>query len=121
MSTNINNKNIVVYFKFSDNDIKKCFAIAGETVLTVARNNDINLEGACDGSLACSTCHVILDDEFFDKFPIATDEEENMLDLAYDVQINSRLGCQLIITEEHNNIVFNVPKGSRNIALDDMQ
>lgn len=58
-------------------------ARAGQHLLEVAHENDIDLEGACEASLACSTCHVILEDEFFDKLPEPVEEEEDMLDLAY--------------------------------------
>ena len=55
----------------------------GESLLDLARREDIELEGACEGSIACSTCHVILEPRVFDALPEATDEENDMLDLAF--------------------------------------
>lgn len=65
----------------------------GENLLEIAHQNDIDLEGACDMSLACSTCHVILEDSLFDSIPKPTMEEEDLLDLAYGLTDTSRLGC----------------------------
>ena len=65
----------------------------GETLLEVAHNNGIDLEGACESSLACSTCHVILDDEIYDSLEEPCEEEEDLLDLAYGLTHTSRLGC----------------------------
>lgn len=61
-------------------------APVGKSILEVAHANDIELEGACDGSLACSTCHVILDEASFKKLKSPGDEELDMLDLAFDLQ-----------------------------------
>ena len=65
----------------------------GESILEVAHNNQVELEGACESSLACSTCHVILDNSIYDSLPEAVEEEEDMLDLAYGLTHTSRLGC----------------------------
>ena len=65
----------------------------GESLLDVAHNNQIDLEGACESSLACSTCHVILEDEIFDSLEEACEEEEDLLDLAFGLTHTSRLGC----------------------------
>ena len=67
----------------------------GLSVLEIAHRNKIDLEGACEGSLACSTCHVVIDPEFFGNLPEATEEEEDMLDLAFGLTHTSRLGCQI--------------------------
>ena len=71
----------------------------GLSLLEVAHKNGISLEGACEGSLACSTCHIIVDKEFFEKLPEPSEEEEDMLDLAWGLTHTSRLGCQIIITD----------------------
>ena len=74
------------------------------------------LEGACEGSLACSTCHVILTNEKeFSAFPEATEEEEDMLDLAFGLEEYSRLGCQLIIKPEMEGFSFRIPALSKNM------
>ena len=65
----------------------------GETLLEVAHNNHIELEGACEQSLACSTCHVILEEKIYNELPQPVDDEEDLLDLAYGLTLTSRLGC----------------------------
>ena len=70
----------------------------GESILDVAHNNDVDLEGACESSLACSTCHVILPTEIYDELEEPVEEEEDMLDLAYGLTHTSRLGCQVFVT-----------------------
>lgn len=88
----------------------------GLSVLEIAHRHDIDLEGACEGSLACSTCHVIVDGEWFGKLQDPTEDEEDMLDLAFDLQETSRLGCQLIMSEELDGLVVKLPAGSRNAS-----
>jgi 2Fe-2S ferredoxin len=86
----------------------------GLSVLEIAHKHGIDIEGACEGSLACSTCHVIVDPEWFGKLTPPTEDEEDMLDLAFDLQETSRLGCQIIMTEELDGLVVKLPKGTRN-------
>lgn len=84
----------------------------GESLLDVVVNNSIDLEGygACEGTLTCSTCHVILKKEDFEALPNKpTDEELDMLDLAYDLTDTSRLGCQIELTEKLNGLEVHVP------------
>ncbi len=87
----------------------------GLSVLEIAHQNNIDIEGACEGSLACSTCHVIVEKEWFDKLPPASEDEEDMLDLAFGLTTTSRLGCQIIIRDELDGIIFKLPQGSRNL------
>ncbi len=87
----------------------------GLSVLEIAHRNDIDLEGACEGSLACSTCHVIVDPEWYELLQEATEDEEDMLDLAFGLTRTSRLGCQIIITEELDGLTVSLPAGSRNM------
>ena len=87
----------------------------GLSVLEIAHRNGIDLEGACEGSLACSTCHVIVDPEWYDLLKEATEDEEDMLDLAFGLTRTSRLGCQIIITEELDGLTVTLPTGSRNM------
>src|SRR5436309_12577051 len=89
----------------------------GLSVLEIAHRNDIDLEGACEGSLACSTCHVVIRDEDFDRLSEATEDEEDMLDLAFGLTSTSRLGCQIIITEELDGLTVALPAGTRNMML----
>jgi 2Fe-2S ferredoxin len=94
-------------------------AVNGLSVLEIAHKNDIDIEGACGGALACSTCHVIVDQNDFIKLEAASEEEENMLDLAFDLQKTSRLCCQIIMKNELDGITVTLPKATRNILLGD--
>lgn len=87
----------------------------GLSVLEVAHQNDIDLEGACEGSLACSTCHVYVDDDWIDKLNPPEEDEEDMLDLAFGVNQNSRLGCQILLTEELDGLIVKLPPATRNL------
>uniref|UniRef100_A0A146LC80 Adrenodoxin-like protein, mitochondrial n=1 Tax=Lygus hesperus TaxID=30085 RepID=A0A146LC80_LYGHE len=78
----------------------------------------VYLEGACECSLACSTCHVILDSTFFTKTPEASEEEEDLLDQASCVTETSRLACQITLQEHHNGLSLELPKFSRNFYVD---
>lgn len=90
----------------------------GLSVLEIAHRNGIELEGACEGSLACSTCHVIVDKEWYDLLPEASDDEEDMLDLAFGLTHTSRLGCQIVITEELDGLTVTLPSATRNMMVD---
>ncbi|HEY7600417.1 MAG TPA: ferredoxin family 2Fe-2S iron-sulfur cluster binding protein [Candidatus Limnocylindrales bacterium] len=90
----------------------------GLSVLEIAHRNNIDLEGACEGSLACSTCHVIVDPDWYELLPTASEDEEDMLDLAFGLTQTSRLGCQLIITEELDGLTVSLPAGTRNMMSD---
>ena len=97
---------------------KKEFAVpVGTTVLEAAHNNNIDLEGACEGSLACSTCHVIVDKNYFDKLEDPSEDEEDMLDLAFGLTPTSRLGCQIIMNEELDGLTLVVPDQTRNVSV----
>lgn len=89
----------------------------GLSVLEIAHRNEIDLEGACEGSLACSTCHVIIDPEWYDLLSTASEDEEDMLDLAFGLTHTSRLGCQIIMTEELDGLVVRLPAATRNMML----
>jgi 2Fe-2S ferredoxin len=90
-------------------------APVGLSVLEIAHRNKIDLEGACEGSLACSTCHVIVEDEDFDRLAEPTEDEEDMLDLAFGLTRTSRLGCQIIITEELDGLTVSLPAVTRDM------
>lgn len=93
-------------------------APAGLSVLEIAHRNKIDLEGACEGSLACSTCHVIVDEEDFDRLAEPTEDEEDMLDLAFGLTHTSRLGCQIKMTEELDGLTVSLPTATRNMMVD---
>lgn len=73
---------------------------SGKTLLDIAKENDIPLMGACDGSCACGTCHIYIDEEHLQKIEKPLEEEENILDVVFNVQQNSRLACQVIVCKE---------------------
>ncbi|MBR0684091.1 2Fe-2S iron-sulfur cluster binding domain-containing protein [Roseomonas eburnea] len=97
-----------------DGTRKEVDAPLGLSVLEIAHRHGVDIEGACEGSLACSTCHVIVDPSWFAKLASPTEDEEDMLDLAFDLQETSRLGCQIIMTEKLDGLVVKLPAGSRN-------
>ena len=88
-------------------------APVGLSVLEIAHKNDIDLEGACEGSLACSTCHVIVEQEWYDLLNDASEDEEDMLDLAFGLTQTSRLGCQIIMNKELDGLVVSLPSATR--------
>ncbi len=97
---------------------KKEFLVpVGTTVLEAAHNNDIDLEGACEGSLACSTCHVIVDKSHYSKLEQASEDEEDMLDLAFGLTPTSRLGCQITMTKDLDGLTLTVPDETRNVSV----
>ena len=87
---------------------------AGESLLAVAQNAGMPLEGTCEGQMACSTCHVILPPEWFAKLEEASEEEQDLLDLAADVQPTSRLSCQILLTEKMDGMTVQIPGASVN-------
>jgi 2Fe-2S ferredoxin len=89
----------------------------GMSVLEVARRHDIDIEGACEGSLACSTCHVIVDPQWYELLNEASEDEEDMLDLAFNLTVTSRLSCQIVITEELDGLTVQLPAATRNLLL----
>jgi 2Fe-2S ferredoxin len=89
----------------------------GLSVLEIAHRNDIDIEGACEGSLACSTCHVIVEPDWYELLKEASEDEEDMLDLAFGLTATSRLGCQIIMTEELDGLVVRLPASTRNLLL----
>lgn len=93
-------------------------AKVGQSILDVAHANDVDLEGACEGSLACSTCHVILEPQVYARLEEPSDEENDMLDLAFGLTETSRLGCQVILTEDLDGMRIRLPSATRNMAVD---
>lgn len=86
----------------------------GQTLMSAAVAAGVEIEAACDGNCACSTCHVYIGEKHFDKLPPATDEEEDMLDLALFVHPTSRLSCQIILNHDLNGLDFKRPSATRN-------
>ena len=92
-------------------------ALVGLSILEIAHVNDIDLEGACEGSLACATCHVVLEEKIYNTLEEPEEAEEDMLDLAFGLTHTSRLGCQIILTKELNGMRVVVPSVTRNINV----
>ncbi|KAM0910542.1 hypothetical protein ACQ4PT_014077 [Festuca glaucescens] len=110
---------ISVTFVDKDGDEKLINVPIGMSMLEAAHENDIELEGACEGSLACSTCHVIVTDvNYYNKLEDPEDEENDMLDLAFGLTETSRLGCQVIASPELDGIRLALPAATRNFAVD---
>ena len=87
----------------------------GDVLLGVAQAHLMPLEGTCEGQMACSTCHVIVAREDFDRLPRASEEEEDMLDLAAGARRTSRLSCQIVLTEDLDGLTVHIPAESRNM------
>ena len=105
----------LVRFLRSDGTLdKEVEAAAGQRLLDVAWAAREPLEGACEGVMACSTCHVIVEAEDFEKLPPASEEEEDLLDLAAHATRTSRLACQVLLTPKMKSLTVRIPPESRN-------
>ncbi|XP_052711877.1 adrenodoxin-like isoform X1 [Crassostrea angulata] len=105
---------VMVHFIMPDGSKQTAKTKVGENLLDIIVDNDIDIDGfgACEGTLACSTCHLIFSKEDYEKIKDKpTDEELDMLDLAYGLTDTSRLGCQVIVTKEMDGLVVKVPSG----------
>ena len=87
----------------------------GDNLLELAQNAGQPLEGTCEGQMACSTCHVVIDKAWFDALPRAVEDEDDMLDLASGARRTSRLSCQIDLTDAHDGLVVHIPSESRNM------
>ena len=86
----------------------------GANLLEIAQAAGQPLEGACEGQMACSTCHVIVDPTDFERLPPASEEEDDLLDLAWGVVRTSRLACQIVLSDELDTLTVKMPGGSHN-------
>ncbi len=102
----------------ADGNRNEVDAPLGLSVLEIAHRNDVDIEGACEGSLACSTCHVLVDQAWYGRLTEASEDEEDMLDLAFDLTRTSRLGCQLVMTEDLDGLTVALPAETRNMLLE---
>ncbi len=95
----------------------------GDNLLDIAQAHDLEMEGACGGSCACSTCHVVVADEggLYDRMPEPEDDENDMLDLAFGLTETSRLGCQVVMTKDLDGLVVRLPTMTRNLQASDFQ
>ena len=107
----------MVFINADGNSRLEVDAPVGLSVLEIAHRHGVDIEGACEGSMACSTCHVIVDAADCKKLEEASEDEEDMLDLAFGLTKTSRLGCQIIITEELDGLTVQLPASTRNMLL----
>lgn len=89
----------------------------GYSVMEAAQMYGIDIEGACEGVMSCSTCHVIVESNWYINLPPASEDEQYMLNLTMDLTNFSRLGCQIIMTCELDGLVVRLPREARNIML----
>ncbi|KAF6733340.1 Adrenodoxin, mitochondrial [Oryzias melastigma] len=108
---------VTVHFINRDGEKISVKASPGDSLLDVVINEDLDFDGfgACEGTLACSTCHLIFDEEVYKKLGPVTDEEMDMLDLAYGLTDTSRLGCQICLTKSLDGVVARVPESVADI------
>ncbi len=106
-----------VIFVETDGTERPVNAPVGLSLLEIAHMHNIDIEGACEGSLACSTCHVIIETTWFTELEEPSEDEEDMLDLAFGLTRTSRLGCQIIMTEQLDGLTVRLPKGVNNMML----
>ncbi|KII91520.1 hypothetical protein PLICRDRAFT_38287 [Plicaturopsis crispa FD-325 SS-3] len=110
---------IKLHFKDSKGTPLKTVEVnEGDDILSIAHEHDIDLEGACEGSVACSTCHVILSPQHYDILPEPSDDENDMLDMAFGLTDTSRLGCQVIVTPDMDGMEVALPSATRNMFVD---
>ena len=113
-----------LHVTFIDKDAQShTFAVCeGDNLLDIAQANDLEMEGACGGSCACSTCHVIVEDEAkYETMEEPDDDENDMLDLAFGLTETSRLGCQVKMSKELDGLVVKLPSMTRNLQASDFK
>ena len=101
-----------IEFETAQGETVSAEAEPGDNLLRVAQAAGLPLEGTCEGQMACSTCHVIVAPDWFDRLEEASEEEEDMLDLAAGVRRTSRLSCQIVLDETLDGLSVDVPTES---------
>ena len=105
----------IIFISAENGNEQSVEANEGDNLLAVAQAAGQPLEGTCEGQMACSTCHVIVDAEWFPKLPPASEDEEDMLDLATGARRTSRLACQIDVTQQLDGMKVHIPAESRNM------
>ena len=108
-----------IIFNESDGKRQKFDEAPGLSLLDIAHKHGIEIEGACEGSMACSTCHIVVDADWHTKLTAPSKEEEDLLDLVFGLTRTSRLGCQVTMTEELDGLTVKLPNRTRNLLLED--
>ena len=106
-----------VFFIERSGERKEIEVPENHSVLQAAHAGGIDMEGACEGSMACSTCHVIVEPEWHCKLPPLEEDEQDMLDLAVGLTRTSRLGCQIALTEAIDGLTVRLPKETHNMLF----
>lgn len=109
---------VSVTFVQPDGTPQSVDARVGESLLQTAHRYDIGLEGACEGVCACSTCHLILPVDLYDSLDEPSEDEEDMLDMAFGLTETSRLGCQIIVRKDMEGVQLQLPAATRNFYVD---
>jgi 2Fe-2S ferredoxin len=104
-----------VNFILRDGSKREIAAPIDETLMIIAQQNGLEVEGACGGAMACSTCHMIVDKDWYGKLPPASEDETDMLDLAPGLTRTSRLGCQITMTEALDGLMVKLPTNTKNL------
>lgn len=104
-----------IIFIEADGTRREFEAQEGDSVLDVGQRNGIDLEGACEGSMACSTCHVSVAEDWYDRLEPASEDEKDLLDLVFDLTRTSRLGCQIQMTGALDGLVVKLPRDHLNL------
>jgi ferredoxin len=109
---------ITLNWILKDGSIRQTKDPVGTNIMRAAHRHEIELEGACEGVCACSTCHVILENDVYENLPEPSETEDDMLDQAFGLTTTSRLGCQVVLTADLNGMTIKLPKATRNLAVD---
>lgn len=110
-----------VTFITKDGEQVKLVAAEGDNLMDIAQAHNLDMEGACGGSCACSTCHVIVDPEYYDRMEEPSDDENDMLDLAFGLTETSRLGCQVKMSKDLDGLRVALPAVTRNLQAKDFK
>ncbi|MCG8503894.1 MAG: ferredoxin family 2Fe-2S iron-sulfur cluster binding protein [Sphingomonadales bacterium] len=105
----------VIFVSADGSERREVAADDGDTILELAHRHGIDIEGACEGQMACSTCHVIVDPTFHSRLPEPSEEEDDLLDLVYGLTRTSRLGCQIVINDALDGLTVRLPRETRNM------
>ncbi|MBD58913.1 MAG: 2Fe-2S ferredoxin [Citromicrobium sp.] len=105
-----------VIFHKADGERVEAEAQPGDVLLRVGQAAGMPLEGTCEGQMACSTCHVLVAKEWFAQLPEASEDEEDMLDLAYGVRPTSRLSCQITLTDALDGLEVTIPADAHDMS-----
>ncbi|XP_078478863.1 ferredoxin-2, mitochondrial [Lampetra fluviatilis] len=107
-----------VEFVSRSGEVTRVAGKVGDNVMYLAQRHGISIEGACEASLACCTCHVYVDDKFYDMLPSPTETEEDLLDMAPGLRETSRLSCQILLRRDLESIKLTLPRATRNFYVD---